>query len=68
MDKGYIAALQRVLASRADCLVLVGDGDFQAMDVLDFMQYHNSKECIHVVCDKTGILQREINDFRTSAV
>ena len=64
-DRGYIAALQRVLASRADCLVLVGGGDFQAMAVLDFMQYHNSKECIHVVCDKTGILQEEMNDFRT---
>ena len=66
-DRGYIAALQRVLASRADCLVLVGGGDFQAMAVLDFMQYHNSKECIHVVCDKTGSLQRELNNFRTTS-
>ena len=66
-DRGYIAALQRVLASRADCLVLVGGGDFQAMAVFDFMQYHNSKECIHVVCDKTGTLQRELNNFRTTS-
>ncbi len=48
---GYIAALQRLLASRADCLVLVGGGDFQALAVQDYLEYHKSRPtCIHLVC------------------
>ena len=49
--RGYIAALQRLLASRADCLVLVGGGDFQALAVQDYFEYHKSgPACIHLVC------------------
>lgn len=55
-NKGYIAALQRTIASRADCLVLMGGGSFQALAVLDYLTYHraDSKEkCIHLVCVMT---------------
>jgi hypothetical protein len=54
-DKGYRAALQRVLTSRADCLVLVGGGDFQAMAVVDYTRYHNSSECMYRICETYGL-------------
>ena len=52
-DRGYIAALQRVLASRADCLITTGGGTFQMLARNDFMYYHNSSsKCVFRVCDK----------------
>ena len=62
---GYIAALQRLLASRADCLVLVGGGDFQALAAQDYLEYHKSEPaCIHLVCCmlKLDELQRTISN------
>ena len=50
-DRGYIAALQRVLASRADCLITTGGGSFQSLARNDSIFYHNSSDCIFVVCD-----------------
>ena len=48
---GYIAALQGLLASRADCLVLVGGGNFQALAVNDYLKYHKSvSTCVHFIC------------------
>ena len=51
-DKGYIAALQRTLASRADCLVMIGGGSFQDLAMKDYIRNHPSLEdqCIHSVC------------------
>ena len=48
----YIAALQRTVASRADCLVLFGGGKFQNLALHNYMQSHpdRSKWCIHLVC------------------
>ena len=52
-DRGYIAALQRVLASRADCLITTGGGSFQKLARNDFLYYHNSSsECVFRICDK----------------
>ena len=53
-NSGYIAALQRTLASRAKCLVLVGGGTFQDLAVKDYMKNHPNKEdqCVHFVCVK----------------
>ena len=50
--EAYVAALQRILASRADCLVLMGGGNFQALAVEGYLNYHeNSSEwCIYSVC------------------
>lgn len=62
-DAGYVAGLQRVLAGRADCLVLVGGGDFQTMAAVDYMRYHNSSYCIHLVCVKTTNVQEAIDKF-----
>ena len=62
-DRGYIAALQRVLAGSADCLVLMGGGDFQALAVQDFMNYHGSSNCIHQVCIEYESVQQTIDNF-----
>ena len=51
-NSGYIAALQRTLASRADCLVLLGGGYFQDLALNDYLRNHPKKEqrCVHLVC------------------
>ena len=48
-DGGYIAGLQRVLASQAKCLVLYGAGHFQALAEHYYTQQHPNKreQCIH---------------------
>ena len=53
---GYIAALQRTLASRAKCLVLVGGGSFQTLALNDYFRIHPNKEdqCVHLVCTIDG--------------
>ena len=49
-DRGYVAALQRLLASRVDCMILLGGGDFQAFAVTDYLEYHKiGKKCVHVI-------------------
>ena len=42
-NKAYVAALQRTLASMADCLVLVGGGNFQALALQDYMRNHRAR-------------------------
>ena len=54
-DAAYIAALQRTLASRADCLILVGGGNFQSLALEDYLDYHN-QPCVHVVCSRHKLL------------
>ena len=48
-DRGYIAALQRTIASRADCLVLVGGGHFLELALHEYLRDHPSP-CIHFIC------------------
>ena len=51
-NEGYIAALQRTIASRADCLVLMGGGSFQQSVLQEYVDLHgDSKDrCIRMVC------------------
>ncbi len=50
-DRGYIAAIQRTIASRADCIVLVGGGQFLKVALHEYLDFHNQSEwCIHFVC------------------
>ena len=50
----YIAALQRLLASRADCMILMGGGNYQAMAVADYFYFHKTERaCVHLVCTMT---------------
>ena len=51
-NKAYIATLQRVLAARSRCLVLVGGGNFQELALRGYIQNHPDRNtwCIHPVC------------------
>lgn len=64
-DRGYIAALQRTIASRARCLVLMGGGNFQDLALQEYLRIHEDREkrCVHLVCiqnDKE--MRRRISD------
>lgn len=51
LERGYIAMLQRNIASQSDCLILMGGGSFQ--QVAGFQYLNNkkgAKPCIHTVC------------------
>ena len=48
-ESGYVAALQRVLASEAACLVLLGGGRFQQLTLANYLQ-RNHTHCVHLVC------------------
>lgn len=52
MNPGYVAALQRIIASRAKCLVLVGGEHFQSIARNEYLQNHpnESDQCIHYIC------------------
>ena len=39
-DQTYIAALQRVIASRAKCLLLFGGGTFELLAFRDYLRNH----------------------------
>ena len=54
-DSSYIAALQRTLASKAECLVLVGGGMFQELTMRKYMESHEKADwCMHLVCVKNA--------------
>ena len=56
VDSSYIAALQRTLASRAECLVLVGGGMFQELTMRKYLETRNINDrCIHLLCLKNDI-------------
>lgn len=48
-DAGYIAALQRTIGSRADCLILVGGGTFGLGVLSEYIHNHpdTSEHCYH---------------------
>ena len=60
-NRGYIAALQRVIASRADCLVLMGGGSFQDLALQDYIHFHKDRDkwCIHLICAHNEALLRQ---------
>lgn len=52
INEGYIAALQRTIASRAKCLILMGGGVFQELVLKDYLDFHPDLDtwCIHFIC------------------
>ena len=60
-NRGYIAALQRVIASRADCLVLMGGGSFQDLTLQDYIHFHKDRDkwCIRLICTHNEALLRQ---------
>ncbi len=51
-DRGFIAALQSTIASKADCLLLLGGGHFQELALKLYKKAHPipSKQCIYYIC------------------
>jgi len=51
-NPGYVAAVQRAIASRAKCLILMGGGDFQESVLRDYLTIHFKEEtlCVHLIC------------------
>ena len=51
-EMGYIAMLQRNVATEADCLILMGGGSFQQVAAYQYIKNHPdpSDRCLHTVC------------------
>ena len=54
-ERGYVAALQRVLATdeKAGCLVLMGGGLYQELSLEQYLHHtrnHTHSRCVHMVC------------------
>lgn len=49
-DRSYIAALQNLAVSRADCMLLIGGGHFQALALQKYNERALSQKCVHKVC------------------
>ena len=47
-ERGYIAIVQRNIASQADCLILMGGGSF--LQIAGFQYLKHSKHCLRTVC------------------
>ena len=67
-DNGYVAAIQRGVASRARCLVLFGGGRFQFVALNEYIHNHPDKsdQCIsHVfVADRFAKYYREVENSK----
>ena len=52
VERGYIAMLQRSIATHSDCLILMGGGSFQQVAAYQYMKHHQgqSKPCLYSVC------------------
>ena len=61
-NPGYIAALQRTIASRSKCLILVGGGHFQSIALNDYLRDHpdKSQQCVHFVCAKAYLTKLNV--------
>ncbi len=51
-DKGYLAVIQKSIASRADCLVLLGGGKYLRRALYEYLIEHpdTSAWCVQLVC------------------
>ena len=67
-DTGYVAAIQRGVASRAKCLVLFGGGRFQFVALNEYVHNHpeESNQCIHqvFVADRFKIRNKQIEKLK----
>lgn len=64
-DRGYIAALQRTISSKAKCLILMGGGNFQDLALQEYLRIHGDREdrCVHLVCvENEAALKGRISD------
>ena len=51
-NSGYIASLQKMVASKADCLILVGGGQFQETALQNYLELHPTvdEQCVKYIC------------------
>ena len=51
-SNGYIAALQKTIASQADCIYFLHVGNFQSSVKEEYVRHHpqQSEQCIHFIC------------------
>ena len=64
-EKGYIAALQRGLASQASCLILLGGGEFQALALKGYVDRTKpNNRCINFVCMHENHVLRALNGLK----
>ncbi len=62
-NPGYIASLQRTIASQADCLILMGGGDFQRLAMIDYLENHSkpTQLCLYLLCFSKSYEQQFTN-------
>ena len=65
-DQTYIAALQRVIASRASCLLLFGGGTFELLAFNDYLQSHpkQSEQCWKWIDVRSDFKENFVHQFR----
>ena len=56
-EKGYISVLQKALASRAKCLLLVGGGSYQAHTLHLYKQLHPKEQCVKIIDSRNQCVQ-----------
>ena len=56
-EKGYISVLQKALASRAKCLLLVGGGSYQAHALHLYKQLHPKEQCVKIIDSRKHCVQ-----------
>ena len=56
-EKGYISVLQKALASRAKCLLLVGGGSYQAHALHLYKQLHPKEQCVKIIDSRNHCVQ-----------
>lgn len=66
-DSGYIAQLERTIASQADCLVLVGGGNFQELALSYYIERHKhmKDKCVSIWCagEKTATFKKMLQNW-----
>ena len=60
-DRGFIAILERTIATHADCIILLGShSSFIASSALLYFSLHPSKTCAVSICAETTLMSREL--------
>ena len=65
-DQTYVAALQRVIASRASCLLLFGGGSFELLAFDDYLMSHpkSSEQCWRWIDVRTDFKEKFVHQFQ----
>lgn len=66
-ERGYIAMLQRSIATESDCLILMGGGSFQQVAAFQYIKNHPdpSSRCLYSVCAADSF-EKSVNNALSS--